>query len=152
MSPGWTLGSDDYGYGFLRQPDSTIVRFFLPHQRAPRKSNPRSRNPSTRQARSLGLLVHQEADLRMAFFGKLTARSRGSTSETEGGPFLQRSTRKARSPDIFTCIHTPTQAAASYGRTMALSLRSMCLTNSTATYATAMNDAGDITGYYLDAS
>src|SRR5437667_6202395 len=123
MSPGWTLGSDDYGYGFLRQPDSTIVRFFLPHQRAPRKSNPRSRNPSTRQARSLGLLVHQEADLRMAFFGKLTARSRGSTSETEGGPFRQRSTRRARSPDIFT-IPTPTQSTASYERTMALPLRS----------------------------
>src|SRR5437773_12413642 len=102
MSPGWTLGSDDYGYGFLRQPDSTIVRFFLPHQRAPRKSNPRSRNPSTRQARSLGLLVHQEANLRMALFGKLTDPSRGSTSETEGGPFGQRSTGQARSLELLS--------------------------------------------------
>src|SRR5207302_377788 len=62
-----------------------------------------SRNPSTTKARSLGFYKGSILQERTAFFGKRTAPSRSSMSKTQTrrlGPFRQRSTRKARSPDI----------------------------------------------------
>jgi hypothetical protein len=140
------LNIDVHSYGFLRQPDGTIIRFSVPG------------------SDTFAVSINAGGQITGSYAGIMDPKNHGYLRQPDGTIVLfdvenAFSTKpvaintKGQIAGFFTVnLNTGTMPVHSFLRESDGTVVIFDVSNSTGTEATAMNDAGDITGYYFDAS